>query len=471
LGGYSVRREGAARLACLLTLAAAFYGNALGNDLVWDDRLSAAAPASLLGRTGPYYRPVVFASFALERTLWGGAPFGAHLTNVLCHVGVAWLVGALVRSCGLGAGAALASALVFAAHPIQTEAVTYVSGRTDLLCALFALSGFLLWRRAARATDRFAVASAGAFLLALLSKEAALALPLALLVPGAHPAPRPPRPVLPLALTGVWLVAASLTGTGTHVSGVAVRLPAIAGAALTYLRLLVAPFDLHLERFVPVIGWSAMGAVAAWAGVAAALAGLAVLARRTPAGGFFLAIAILAYAPVAGVVPIYPAIAHRALFTPEHFLYLPLLGLVPLLVDAAATAWPPRTAHAAPILLAALLLGWGAIVVDRNRDWRDEATLFHHTLTYDPPSARVWFNTGNLALAAGDLTEAERLYSAALVREPHDAAAHLNLGITLQRQRRLEEAATHYRAALSANPNLPEARRALESLTRSSGAQ
>jgi tetratricopeptide (TPR) repeat protein len=173
---------------------------------------------------------------------------------------------------------------------------------------------------------------------------------------------------------------------------------------------------------------------------------------------------VLAYLPVAGIVPVYPAIADRALFTPEHFLYLPLLGLVPLVVGALTAAWPPRLSRAAPALLAAVVLIWGAIVVDRNRDWRDEETLFRHTLGYDPPSARVWFNMGNLALAAGRLEEAERLYAAALAREPRDGAAHLNLGITLQRQGRRDAAAEHYRAAITADPTLVEAQRALAAL-------
>jgi tetratricopeptide (TPR) repeat protein len=162
------------------------------------------------------------------------------------------------------------------------------------------------------------------------------------------------------------------------------------------------------------------------------------------------------------VLPIYPAIADRALFTPEHFLYLPLLGLAPLAVGFVAQAWPRAAAPALPALLVAVLVAWGTVVVDRNRDWRDEETIFRHTVRYDPPTARVWFNLGNLALSAGNLDEAADRYRQALVREPNDGAAHLNMAIALDRKKAFTtEAEQHYRLAIAANPRLREAYRGL----------
>ncbi len=460
----------------LLALGGALYGGALGCDFVWDDRLTAAVgPPDLLAavtaRTGPFYRPVVMLSFALDRGLWGGSPVGFHAVNLTLHLAVAWLLGALAEGVGLGTGVALAAALLFAAHPVQTEAVTYVSGRTDLLCALFVLLSLLAWRRSRRLADGWAIASATALGAALLAKEAAVAVPLALLVPGAHPAARPPRPLLPLLVAGLWAVAWSAAGgAGLRLAGLAARLPAVAIAALTYLRLLLWPAGLHLERFTAVAGWPAPVVVAAWVALAALAAGLVLVARRVPAGGFFVALAALAYAPVSGVVPVYPAIADRALFTPEHFLYLPLLGLAPLTAAALAEAWPRRARRAAPVVLAAVLVAWGAVVVRRNRDWRDEETLFRQTIAYQPPAGRVWFNLGNLALARGDLEEATRFYAAALAREPRDAPAHVNLGIALQRLGRPAAAEAQYREAIADDALLGEAYRGLAGLLVARGA-
>ena len=455
------------RWAILLGVGGVLYAGALRNGFVWDDLLT-AVPARPLGeiltqRTGAYYRPLVMLSFAADRALWGAWPAGFHATNVLLHVAVAGLLAALAGTLGLGAGAGTAAALVFLAHPVQTEAVTYVSGRTDVLCALFALLGLLAWRRARRGLDAWAVAAGASFAAALLCKEAAVLLPLVLLLPGAHPAPSPPRPVLPLGVAAIWALGLAAPGAqALRLDDLPARLPAIAAGALTYARLLVWPSDLHLERFTAVAGQApgtAVGVVLA----CLTIVGLLVLAaRRAPAGPLFLALALLAYVPVSGVVPVYPAIADRALFTPEHFLYLPLLGLAPLLVGFVTQAAWPRGAWALPALLVGLLVAWGAVVVDRNRDWRDEQTLFRHTVRYDPPTARVWFNLGNLALHAGDLEEAARHYREALAREPRDGAAHLNLAITLDRTRAFgPEAEGHYRQAIASDPTLREAYRGL----------
>jgi hypothetical protein len=458
--------------ALVAALAVAYYGGSLENGFVWDDRLTAAAPADLTTilthRTGSYYRPVVMLSFAADRFLWGTWPAGYHLTNITCHVVVAWLLLYLARAVGLGAGTALAAALIFVGHPVQTEAVTYVSGRTDPLCALFVLLSLHAWRRSRHAVDRFALMSGLAALLALLCKEAAVAMPLVMLVRGAHPAKRPPPPLVPILCAFLWLTLWAVSGgPGLQVSGILERLPAIGVAALTYLRLLSWPSDLHLERFVPVAGWSTATAAGLWAALAGGAAALYKVAahRHVPGGRLWLAIGAAAYAPVSGLVPIYPAIADRSLFMPEHFLYLPLLGLAPLATGLGASLLERRwTLKAASLLLGAILLVWGVVVVDRNRDYLNEETLFTQTLRYEPPAARVWFNLANLRLAEGKLDEAAELFQAALAREPEDAAAHLNLGITFQRSGRLAEAERQYERAIVLDPGRSEAYRGLATL-------
>jgi protein O-mannosyl-transferase len=447
------------RGAAVALLVAACYANTLANDFVWDDRLTAIVPASpatiVFARTGPYYRPVTMLSFALDRLVWGARPAGFHLTNMVAHGGTAFLVGELATALGHGEGAALAAALVFAAHPVQTDAVSYVSGRTDLLCALFLVAALLVWRRARAVANGAALATGVLVLLALGAKETAIAAPLVLLLPGAHPDERPPRPLVPLGVAALWTVAWLATGPpNVGAAGLVGRLPAMLASALEYVRLVLWPRDLHLERFVAVQGWSA-GAVAAMVAATAALAtALVWTARRVPGGLLLFAFAAATYLPASGVVPVYPAIADRALFAAEHFLYVPLAGLVPLAVGIVA---PHVSARAGAAIVGALLAVWMPRTIVRNREWRDEETLFRQTLRYDPPAARVWYDLGNLRLAAGDPVEAERLYRAAVARAPRDAAAHLNLGIALGRQGRSSEAAAEYEAAIEIDPRLVEA--------------
>lgn len=122
-----------------------------------------------------------------------------------------------------------------------------------------------------------------------------------------------------------------------------------------------------------------------------------------------------------------------------------------------------------PVALAALVLAWGSVVIARNRDWRSEESIFRDTLRYDPPAARVWFNLGNLELAAGNLAEARRLFEAARARDARDVAIHFNLAITLQRLGAYAEAETEYQRTIDMAPRLVEAYRALAALLAARG--
>jgi hypothetical protein len=457
----------------LLTAAVVFalYAGALGAGLVWDDLLTAAPPtglrAALSPHHGQYYRPLVMLSFALDRALWGAnAPIGMHLTNVASHALVAIVLRHLSHALGFSRATALAAALVFAAHPVQSEAVTYVSGRTDILAALFVLLAILTWRRARRTVDLFALATALLTLAALCCKEAAIGLPLVLASRTVDPGPGHPRPLLPLGCAAAWLVGwTRLGGLGLRIDGLGDRLPAIGVAAADYLGLLVFPGDLHLERFTAVTEWNAR-AIGSWTAVVGVAIALLMEARRVRGGRLYLLLALVTYLPVSGVLPVYPQIADRWLFTPEHFLYLPLLGIAPVVVAAGAMRCPTRLRPAA---CAAVLLLWGATVVDRNRDWIDEETLFIHTLRYAPPVGRVWFNLGNIQLGRGNLDAAATLFEAALIRSPTDPAIHLNLGIARHRLGDLAAAESHYREALSHAPTRPKALHGLAAVLASRG--
>jgi hypothetical protein len=129
----------------------------------------------------PYPRGVLGASFVLDYALWGGRrPAGFHLTNVLLHGLCAWLLWRiLVRRFGEGVGAWV-GALLFLAHPIQTQAVAYVSGRSAVLATFFVLLGYLVYDRVRGGGYRDVLRWAGVSCCALLaccSKEIGWVLP------------------------------------------------------------------------------------------------------------------------------------------------------------------------------------------------------------------------------------------------------------------------------------------------------
>jgi len=138
-------------LAAAQVLAFAGYASSLGGDFVFDDKPLLLGQSCHWGveripdmftpgvHNGCSARPVRSATYALDHSLWGLDPFGYHLSNVLLHGLVVLALGILVWRLGCRPRVAMLAAALFALHPVGTEAVAYVSGRRDLLAALFSL--------------------------------------------------------------------------------------------------------------------------------------------------------------------------------------------------------------------------------------------------------------------------------------------------------------------------------------------
>ena len=193
---------GAWAVVLVLLLAAVTYLESLSYQFVWDDVLMVQSPTlrdlrnflqffqsdftSLTSGAieGHYYRPTLALSLALDATLWGPHPALFHLTNLLLHVAVTFLVNRLVLAMGARRDIALLTTLLFAMYPVHVEVVAFVAARDNLLLGIGVLGCLLVYRRS-DAPGRRRIAWGGAALamqvFALLSKEAAVTLP-ALLV-------------------------------------------------------------------------------------------------------------------------------------------------------------------------------------------------------------------------------------------------------------------------------------------------
>jgi len=121
-------------------------------------------------------RSMMALAFWWDGRLWPFHPLGLHFTNLVFHAASSVMVFLLARRVFAGAfGASLAAGLLFSLHPIHAEAVSWISGRADPMCAFFSLTSlwlFVHYRR--RRRIRCYVLSLAAFLLALFSKEIAI---------------------------------------------------------------------------------------------------------------------------------------------------------------------------------------------------------------------------------------------------------------------------------------------------------
>lgn len=187
------------RIWLLLVVVVGAYAGAWSAGLVWDDvplvvqnpTLNSLANlpvfftgdlwagSGAIGVESGYYRPLVLVSFALDRAVFGEFVPGYHMHNLAWHLAAVVLSAKLLRLVVSGEQALL-GATVFALHPVQSEAVVWVSARNDLMAAAFGLAAVLV---AARHPKNDRLRWWGVFVLAAaaaLSKESAYLMPLLL---------------------------------------------------------------------------------------------------------------------------------------------------------------------------------------------------------------------------------------------------------------------------------------------------
>ena len=465
------------RLAIVLPLLLVF-GRILGHALLgWDDRMNTVlnphlVPPSVSGLLyfwrhfyGEMYIPLTF-------TLWGllsqvtFEPWIFHAASLAIHAGATLAGFALLRRIVRDDVAAAAGALLFGLHPVQVESVAWMSGAKDVLCGMFSLLALASHVDVARAEPASASgararARGTAFVvLALLSKPSAVALPLlAIALDVLWLGRRWTRALLDLApwiaIAAVGAVVARVAQTGVGVDPAPdVSRPLIAADALAfYARKLVAPVALAPDytrdpRSVLALGHAVPEAI----GVLAARAALAIRRRREQGEGPFhaataaAALSVAAIAPVLGLVPFdfqrYSTVA-------DHYLYLAMIGPAFLFAWALAR-WPRPPVRAAAALLLAAFAAKSAV---QAGVWRDDATLWRHTLAVNPRSWVAHGNLGQALGAAGRPNDAIAEFVAALDLKPDDARTHYNLGTTLDSLDRTTDALPHLETAVSLSPD------------------
>jgi protein O-mannosyl-transferase len=503
--------------------AVAVYLNALGNEFVVDDirlirdnlRIRSLSNLPHLF-SSPYweiegpqalYRPLVLATYAGNYAVNGLSTLGYTAVNMVLHGAVSVLVFALARSIGGSPAAAAVTGLAFAVHPVHTEAVTGISGRPELLTAFFFLIAMHFHRLAPGAGKRaiwYRLGVLVAFVGALLSKESAMTLLLVLpfmdvLVPAKAGDGQPTKvsarlvtDYLPLIAVAVAYLAVrrAVLGGITIPEGVIAPLDNPLVAATTsplgdrvgatpgqglmtsiaviaeYARLLISPARLSPDysyNQIPLVTTALDGRfITGLALTVAGIGGVAVLWRRSPVAAFGLAFLALTFSIVSNLaVKIGTICAERLIYLPSAgFLIAAAIGVERLAASGTARRRLVYGSIAVLVVVAGLRT-WG-----RNRDWKDERTLWTTALEAAPNSARVQSENGRLmmglaenAAASGRAAEAERLFTSAqrhfetsLKIYPSYSLALDGLAMIHSMHERYDDAAVLYERALKAWP-------------------
>jgi tetratricopeptide (TPR) repeat protein len=412
------------------------------------------------------------ATLFLNHRLGGDDPFGYHVVNFAIHLLATCAVFALAltlcRTPRLSGSSlaehrlafATAAALVFACHPIQVQAVTYIVQRISAMAALFYVGSVLFYLRARNAglglgSGRPIASYAASALLALaafFSKENAASLPLAILASEVafYPGPRRARRLLRLLPFALLVLTIPLTWkalgrrpgaerfdaplaqqTQDLVSYLVLR--ASHGVEITsveylmtqavviprYLRLVVVPWGFNVDHDVPIARELSLPVLAGAAALIALFAcGLYAL-RRAPVVGFAILWLFVALSIESSILPIRDVMV-------EHRMYLAMPGIALAAGAGFASVLRRnrRLALAGAALCGALLV---ALTFARNEVWRSPLSLWQDALAKSPSKPRVHVNMGTALNRLGRADEAIAHYCKALSLDPDYRMARINL--------------------------------------------
>ncbi len=453
-----------------------------------------------------YYRPLMHVVYMATYYLFGLKPWGFHLVNILIHAGVSVMVYLVILRLLNPAAAAppaaqpsppvaktllsppFIAALLFATHPIHTEAVTWVAGLPEVSFTFFYLFSFYCFMRSreslpvagdetkgkgeaavegkAGRTNRntyWYALSLVSFSLSLLFKEPALTLPVLLVVYDLlyrrmkfNTSQLLWRYLPYAALSGVYLLLRlnalkSMVPTETMAElSVSQSIINAFPLFMEYLKDLVFPFNLmfwHTFRPLETL-FNAEGLVSLL--VVAVFAAGIVLSRKRD-WTVFLGLLFI-------IVPLLPAFYIKGIGSKpyaERYLYLPSFGFVMLI--AASFPWLRQKAsrYASVAAVAALVLA-GAYAVQtmvRNTAWKDDFTFYEDTIEKSPDTVPLRIAYGVALSDAGRIDEAIEQYQTAIKLGPEYWQAYENLGIAYGKRGELDKAIEQMETSLRLGPN------------------
>ena len=413
------------RMALLLLIPLFVFGNSLPNKFTLDDPAyiahnPAVTNPSLSNIFEPHretnvFRPLTFATFALNWAVGGGHESGFHILNVLLNAGVALMLYLVLRKLfeGREGGGSVAwvASLLFAVHPLHVEAVTSIVGRSELLAAGFLFTAWLFH------LQDLTPLSLSCFVLALMSKESAVGFIFLILAGDYATGKLKPlrRYAFVASITAVYVLllwklqggrfgysATDFTSNPLAKLPVALRILNAIRVAWKYIGLQIFPYPLSCDysyNSIPLYAtWRHLAPALVAALAAVALWGWAFVTRRN---GWFLAGAIY----LAGFVVTANILMPVGTIMGERLVYLPSAGFCVLV----ALLWFHLKKHQTKLawpLLVLCIMALSTLAVLRNRDWRDNATLLFTDVKAVPANVRIHDSLVGEYLARGQLDAA-----------------------------------------------------------------
>jgi hypothetical protein len=450
------------------------FGNIAGNPAIRD----LSDPSKII-RFNPL-RPVTYFTFALNYLCGGESVTGYHVVNILIHASnsiLVWILARMLFQTQVPGSSPLSrekdiiaftTALVFAVHPLMTEAVTYLVQRLVSLSTLFFLASFILYlqTRSGRLSGSGKARAMGGLvltcLLAFFTRENTWVLPLLLLVaemtffrhaPG-HRKWFTWLLILNIIVFLLIFIYVLLSGkyfkpippieTHSFALTAPVYYMTQVCAVILYLKLLVIPAGQVFDRDFPVVFSLAAPAFILCGFLLLSSLILIFRIRKTQPLLYFSLVWFLVTLLPQSVVP-------RPNVFFEHRLYLPSIGILLFLVNLVFMAGK-RSVPTLRIFFFVLVPLLAFLTISRNLVWRDEVSLWKDTVSKSPQNARAWNNLGHAEYNRKDFPAAESSFRKATGIFPRKAEFWYNLALAEQMQRKPREAVISISQAIRFDP-------------------
>lgn len=508
--GYFFKKQVWLIVLLLLIVGSAIYSFNLNNDLFWDDDdwiinntfVHSTSWSNIkfwfthnalagVGLTSNYYRPFLFFTFALNYVFSGLKPLTYHLVSNAIHILNGILVFWLIRAAFKRNLLALLVSLLFLVHPLQTEAITYISGRGDALAAMFMLMGLLFFYK--RETTEFKILfrllSILSLILGLLSRETAIIFPfMAVALYVSVLSDQRFTKSLKSGLIKVWpyFVVVTIYGLlrltvlnfqntlnfyvepNVYSENLFVRLLTFLPILWEYFKLLVVPIGLHMERsaivYTSLLQWPVWPVAMIVFSILYAVfrfyrkskvAGNGYPAVDTNYRVWLLGVLwfFIALAPVSGITPINALIY-------EHWLYMPMIGfwlIISFYLSKLFDDFKTKSLSVYSLMLSTALVAYLIFFsyqsIQRNILWGKQIEFYEDILKYQPKSLKINNNLGNLYLNQGDAEKAEIYYREAIATGDIFSQPYYNLGRILQTRGDISGALKLYEKAAEIDPS------------------
>ncbi len=410
-----------------------------------------------------HYRPLLITSYAVNYALGGLQPAGYHAVNLLFHVGSAFLVYLILQAMLFRDEhkyppplqwfiIPIATALIFAVHPFNSEVVNYITARSSVMCSFLYLLSFYFWIRfRSQKGSYFYIISLLAFILAMLTKEIAITLPFILFLYDFYflrgslrkylaYLPYVLLVIVPYLAYRMMVYGHIVGGTRPYMQNMLTQTTVL----LKYIQLMFLPVGLTIEHDIKSAGTILNGTV-----IVAILLFLLVIAsayvlfrlvREWRVVSFFILWFFITLLPTT-VIPLNAILQENRGY----------LGAIVFAVIAGVVISRIKRIIMLPALIV-LIIVFSFLTVQRNIVWRNDLSLWNDAVAKSPLSARAHDNLGLAWMGFKKYGLALEEFDKTLEINPKYYLAYYNAGVIYQLQGDLERARWAYEESLKISP-------------------